>query len=102
MLVPSASLDAPSLPATASPLTWAFEAVVAGGHAAAQDPEHVLVEPLSPSNRYSVRPCASTSTVPSAVCRVPIVAGADAAAAAVLVGFGAEYDVPDVEPPHAA
>jgi len=41
--------------------------VVSGGHTLAHAPPQALIGPLSASNRYSVRPCASTSTLPSFV-----------------------------------
>ena len=48
--------------------------VVSGGQALAQAPKHVLFAPVSFSNRYSVRPCASMRILPSLVSRTPTTA----------------------------
>ena len=62
--------------------------VVSGGQAFAQAPKHVLLAPLSFSNRYSVRPCASTRILPSLVARTPTTALWACLAADVVVALG--------------
>ena len=57
----------PSLEAETPLSAVGLPVVVSGGHAVAHAPKHVLLEPLSFSKRYSVRPLPSASTLPSLV-----------------------------------
>src|SRR4051794_10246136 len=73
---------------------------VSGGHTVAQAPLHLLVVPLSASNRYRVRPRLSTRMVPSFELAVLSEAGADLFAAGA--GPMAALELSCEEPPHPA
>ncbi len=68
-VLPSLRWVVPSLAATTPEPACGLPLVVSGGQMLAHAPKHVLADDLSCSNRYSVRPLASTSAGPRLVLR---------------------------------
>src|SRR4051794_37491767 len=87
---PSARVAVPTSDVAAPLPTVGLPLATSGGQLTAQAPEQALLVPLSASKRYTVRPCASTSTSPRLLLATATVAadvGLDVAAACDAVAL---------------
>src|SRR6187200_1288871 len=102
-MAPSERVVVPRLFATAPVPAVALPFVISGGQSLAHSPEQALLPFLSFSNRYSVRPWASTRIRPRSVLRTATVLAGAVFATVVDAGVAVELAfVPLDPPPHPA